>query len=375
MKLVCPLVILLLSTSMFSSCTKETVDIASPVQPPPVITQPNSSPRTLLDAQLVTLGSMSQSRSNPSIVSEGNKIVIAGGELSQGMYSSRVDIYDISTNSWATSELSQARSNIAVVVLDKNIYFAGGRNGTSSYSSRIDIYNTVSNTWSTTDIGMVEALLSGASAGNKVVFASGVTAHIFDASTNSWSTAPLSQRPGEGNCCQGRVDGIAATVINDQIYFAGGIGSDLHKAIDIYNASTNTWSTSSLIEPKGGVAGIAVNGANFWAGGLTFGEGYRPSRQVEIRNMTSGFTMIEELFQPNAFFSAVQKNNRIVFFTGSGVEKNKFDIFDTSTNTWLIGKLTENVEGAAIISVNNTIYVAGGKINGALSDKFRKLDF
>jgi hypothetical protein len=32
-------------------------------------------------------------------------------------------------------------------------------------------------------------------------------------------------------------------------------------------------------------------------------------------------------------------------------------------------------QGAAIISVNNTIYVAGGKVNGAFSDQVWILEF
>ena len=69
------------------------------------------------------------------------------------------------------------------------------------------------------------------------------------------------------------------------------------------------------------------------------------------------------------------KNNKIVFFTGRGVEKNKFDIYDITTDTWSIGVLPQNIVGASIISVNNTIYVAGGYVNGVLSNQVWKLEF
>ncbi len=219
--------------------------------------------------------------------------------------------------------------------------------------------------------------MSGAAAGNKVVFASGVTAHIYNNSTNKWSTAPLSERPGEGNCCQSMVGGIAATVIGNTIYFAGGLGSDVHKAIDIYNTEANTWSKSFLNEYKGAPAGIAVDNINYWAGGDTLGtgRGYGISSQVEIRDMVSGSVTFGNLFQGNAHFSAVQKKDTIVFFTGRGAIKNKFDIYAINSNNWSIGLLPENIEGAAIITVNNTIYVAGGKVNGILSNQLRKLEF
>jgi N-acetylneuraminic acid mutarotase len=199
---------------------------------------------------------------------------------------------------------------------------------------------------------------------------------MYDALTNKWATASLSDRPGEGNCCQGGVGGITATVIGSTIYFAGGEGWDVHKAVDIYNTATNQWSTSSLHEYKGFAAGIAIGNTNYWAGGATYSpDDYSYSSQVEIRDIASGSSTFGSLFQGNAKFSAVQKNNTIVFFTGLGAEKNKFDIYDINTKTWSIGVLPENVEGAAIISVNNTIYVAGGRVNGILSNQLRQLEF
>ena len=80
------------------------------------------------------------------------------------------------------------------------------------------------------------------------------------------------------------------------------------------------------------------------------------------------------LFQPNSYFSALVKNNKIVFFTGKGAQQNKFDIYDMSTNSWSIGILPTNV-GGATISVNNVIYVAGAVIDGVLSNQIWKLEF
>ena len=366
------LIFLVLTSILSNSCTKDKVHVDPP--PPP----PTSTPtRNMINAQLISAGYLSQARSAIAVASAGNKIFFAGGFISQGVYSSRVDIYDITTNVWTTAELSQPRKGVATAVLDKKIYFAGGELAVNSpmYSSRVDIYNTETNSWTIAHLSNVQALLAGAAAGNKVVFASGVTAHIYDATNNIWSTAPLSERPGEGNCCQGEVGGIAATVIGNTIYFAGGAGWDVHKAIDIYNTSTNIWSTSSLSEYKGYAAGIAVGNTNYWAGGYTYGYTNGQSSLVEIRDMNSGSSTFGSLFQGNYSFAAVQKKDTIVFFTGLGAVKNKFDIYDISNKTWSIGLLPENIEGAGIVSVNNTIYVAGGKVNGVLSNQLRKLEF
>ena len=127
------------------------------------------------------------------------------------------------------------------------------------------------------------------------------------------------------------------------------------------------------------MAGIAVGSKNYWAGGYDSGPF---TNQVEIRDMNSASSELTCLFQPNASyfqvdvsFSAVLKDNKIVFFTGSGSAKNKFDIYNITTNTWSIGVLPANIGGASIISTNNTIYVAGGSVNGVLSNQVWKLEF
>jgi N-acetylneuraminic acid mutarotase len=52
-----------------------------------------------------------------------------------------------------------------------------------------------------------------------------------------------------------------------------------------------------------------------------------------------------------------------------------FEIYNLTSNLWQTGKLDKSIQGAAIISVNNTIYVAGGKVNGAFSDQVWILEF
>jgi hypothetical protein len=79
------------------------------------------------------------------------------------------------------------------------------------------------------------------------------------------------------------------------------------------------------------------------------------------------------------------KDNKIVFFGTHYYDNNpnshvadKVDIYDIASNTWSIGILPFSVEQPSVISVNNTIYVAGGFINGVYgvyNDKVWKLEF
>jgi hypothetical protein len=201
---------------------------------------------------------------------------------------------------------------------------------------------------------------------------------IYDLPTNSWSTALLSEARR----------GPSAVAINNKIYFAGGeaglnppvnglyfIPSD---RIDIYDNATNSWSISSLKESKEYFAGIAAAGKIYWAGGTSGipGGTYYPSCGVEIKDVNAGSTLtnLSRSGSWDADFgeNAVLKDNKIVFpFNGD----NKFDIYDITTNSWSIGVLPVNILYASIISVNNTIYIAGGYVNGVLSNQVWKLEF
>ncbi len=266
-------------------------------------------------------GSLSVARMHMAVGSAGNKIVFAGGETNAG-FSSTVDIFDINSNTWSTAQLSEARSKISAVVLGKKIYFGGGQRGQDNYSGRVDIYDTETNSWTVKDLILTyPTTLSGAAAGNKVVFYGYVGIHIYDASTNNWSTI---SDPSYNNMDPNFSDwlfGITATSIGNKLYFAGGAGeysnsniTTTYSSIRIFNIDIATWTYSSLNKPKGYAAGIAVGNFNYWAGGYT-GSSYIPlsivtlSEQVEIRNVITNESTTTCLFQPNAKFSAVQKNN------------------------------------------------------------------
>jgi hypothetical protein len=333
--------------------------------------------RPLINAQLVPFGILSQGGGPVAVATAGNKIVFAGGwnvssTSTIGEATSRVDIYDIVTHNWSTAELSIARTNMAVAVSGNKIFFAGGGDTDGATWSiaynNVDIYDALTNTWSIDSLSSPRSGVTGTAVGSKVFFAGGCCSNavdIYDLATNSWSVATLSQER----------TAISAVTVNSKVYFAGGWwgNNTSSNRIDIYDNATTSWSTSSLVEPKSMMAGIAFSGKIYWAGGLSS----LPvsSSKVEIKDVTTDISTQACLFQPNFNFSAVLKNNKIVFFTGEGAVKNKFDIYDPATNTWSIGVLNENISGASIISVNNTIYIAGGNVNNSIFNGIWKLEF
>jgi hypothetical protein len=175
---------------------------------------------------------------------------------------------------------------------------------------------------------------------------------------------------------------MVGTAINNQIYFAGGVtnGETLSDQIDIYDARTQTWSTSLLAEPKYFFAGIANKGNIYWAGGYT-GTNYNTqeiSRMVEIKNAATQSAIITCLSTTRAAASAVLNNGDIIFYDSYPISpwilwnwySNDFDIYNTATGTWSVG-VFRFIPGfqPSIIAAGGQVYVAGGttKLSGVLT--------
>jgi len=365
--------------------SKDTVQV---IVQPSVSTGCDTSNRPLVTAQLTPTGILSRKSANMNIVSAGNKILFTGGHYEDtlnflgGFASRRVDLYDIVTQTWSTAELSIPRKAMAAAVSGTKVVFAGGGDHNDSWFNKdyatVDIYDASTNTWTIDSLSTARWGLAGQSIGNKVFFAGGYNGYycatlnvvdVFDLTTNSWSTTSLSADRYF----------LSAETIGNKIYFAGGdrilpgcYNGSTSNRIDIYDNTTSSWSTSTLIEPKAAMASIAHNGKIYWAGGR---KDFKLSNLVEIYEASTQTSSQACLFQPNGFFTAVKKSNKIIFFTGEGSVRNKFDIYDVATNTWSIGVLNKDVYGAAIICVNNVIYVAGGYVNGVISNQVWKLEF
>jgi hypothetical protein len=365
----------------------DTIQVFVNMQPPPPNNCDNNRP--LINAQLVPVGVLSLPRSGVSVAAANNKILFAGGWPPTGSYTSRVDIYDLTTQSWSTAEMCTPRSLMAAVASGNKIFFAGGETGDGTWPvDSVDIYDVLTNTWSVTHLSTAGHSIEAAAVGDKVLFAGGdggftgpgreSRVDIYSLTTNSWSTATLSEVKRGYH---------AAVSLHNKVYFAGGetwpnwtIGNYGASAkIDIYDNETNTWSSALMHQGKMGLTGIAANDKIYWAGGQT---GWYPSFSlsctVEIADVNNNSNSIQHLSEP-AWWSvssgerAVLKNNKIVYYQPG---KNKFDIYDNNTNAWSIGILAQPIpSGASIISVNNTIYIAGGHDNGVYTNQVWKLEF
>ena len=352
---------------LFSKDTLQVVVNASPA--PFSVCDPISRP--IVNAQLIPVGTLSEARTRIAVASAGNKIVFAGGLTSSGQPSATVDIYDVNSQTWSIAQLTIPRHGIAAIAAGNNLYFAGGRSQSiDTPSSRIDIYNVVSNTWSTAQLSEARSEAEAAVVGNKVMFAGGIRLYtcsscfsnkvdIYDVFAGTWTIANLSVAR----------QGLSATTAGNRVYFAGGndwfVGTGVYDQIDVYDNGNNSWSTERLIERKAHHGSIAIGDYIYWAGGETWNNinDYETTCTVEERNTLDGASAVTRLFQPSYANSNSQpgmkcllKNGSIVFYTGS----NKFDIYEPVSGVWSIGTMNQGFDFAAVISVNNIIYIAGG---------------
>ena len=350
------------------------------------------SNRSFVNANLVPFGKLSEPSSGMAVSSAGNKILFAGASISgnpPGYGSSKVDIFDVVTQTWSTASLSVRRADVSTIAAGTKIFFAGGRlgdGGNDQHFSTVDIYDVITDKWSVTSLSQSRAYIASATVGDKVFFAGGERewphpvsdrVDIYDLGTNSWSTTTLSAPRS----------GITAVTANNTIYFAGGSNqlggnNNVVSVIDVYDNLAKVWSTTTLSEPKTFFAGIHVRNKIFWAGGYS-GSG-QPSCKVEIRDLASRSSSTAFLSQPVSFVNAegqnaVVKDDKIIWFATldplTGNSTDRFNIYDLTANRWLIGLLPFKIIGASVISVNNTIYVAGGSVNGKMTDQVWKLEF
>jgi hypothetical protein len=228
-------------------------------------------------------------RNGMGAVSFGNKIFFAGGfdtrydslvlecddygnncdSVPAIVGSDRVDILDVSTNTWSVTHLSEGRGFMAKAILGNKIIFAGGEKLPGSYSSRVDFYDVASGTWSSNDLGQyygTEEAYGAFTIGNKLLLPDrDDKIHIYDVMTNGWSVAQM-PFPHQSDMFE---RGLVASVGNKLLFFVQ--YNDLYhsRGIDIYDASTNSWCHTQLNFDLIRTGLVKVGNRIYIAGGIT----------------------------------------------------------------------------------------------------------
>lgn len=313
---------------------------------------------------------MLQPRPNVKAATANGKSYFAGGGyITQSSYNffKNVDIYTAATNTWTTTNLSVARIVGATASIGNKVMFAGGRQ-ILNYSNRVDIIDVSTGLKTTHNLSQARSGMAVAVVGSKVIFAGGETGNIsmgvytesnkvdiYDDSTGTWSTALLSAKREQ----------IAVAVVGTKVLFAGGImPSGLYsKRIDVYDASSNTWSILNMSQTKYGIA-AATSGNNVYFAGGSINNSGALSNRVEIYNATTNMLSYVTISSPRMSMAVGQTPQRLMFAGGvvtwGNVGTDRVEVLNLATNTWSVEYLSRPRIYIASASYGNKAMFAGG---------------
>ena len=189
------------------------------------------------------------------------KILVAGGETGQrgsGNATASAELYDPATNSFSSAaSLQSARGRaLASLLPSGNVLLVGGTaaaNGKGPAVASAELYDAATNSWSSA--GSLKSARTNATAtmlpDGRVLVAGGETAQggggtslasaeIYNPATNSWSDA--------GTMTTTRVNASATLLADGRVLVVGGATSDdptsALTSAEIYTPATNSWSSA-----------------------------------------------------------------------------------------------------------------------------------
>lgn len=209
-----------------------------------------------------------------AIANVGHEAIFAGGDAplitedgiadATHSASSEVDIYNDQTNQVTQAQLSLARDEIATATVGNTAIFAGGRyfkndNSRYYYENTVDLYNASTNTWSTAHLSTLRHNARSVVAGNVALFYGGETRHpllmdVYNAATNQWSTTDLPIIISHPQ---------TVTIGHDILFYSASTPT-----LEIYNTETNTWGSTLLSAARSEMGVAVLNNQVFFGGGL-----------------------------------------------------------------------------------------------------------
>jgi hypothetical protein len=312
-----------------------------------------------------SVATLSSRRIRMAAVTVGDKAVFAGGlPTYQGGASAAVDIYDGPTGSWSTATLSGPRYPITAATVGSKALYTGVR-AFSGEDVRIrpdfDIYDAATGQWSTAPLATVRSSPVLVTVGSQVLFVDRDAVDIYDDATGQWSTGTLSAARF----------GYAVARVGTRVLFAGGYtcattaptscdDQTPFATVDIYDASSGTWSTASLSEARSAAATATLGSRVFFAGGTV---GALPSATVDVYDAATGQWSTASLSEPRWAIATATIGTRIIF-AGGGFPRNNHsavvDVYDTTTGQWSTDGLPSGGSIPRRLTLGSQILFAGG---------------
>ncbi len=159
------------------------------------------------------------------------------------------------------------RQELATGALNGQVYVIGGYDENRSSTATVQVYNPSTNSWASAHpIPYAVNHNSAAVAGGRLYsFGAGVgEVFVYNTNSNSWSAVASTHYVHSRTAAVG--------VINNKIYVAGGQGTPSERELEVYDPVVNTWTVKAPMSvPRNHTAG-GVIGGKFYVVGGRFGQ-------------------------------------------------------------------------------------------------------
>lgn len=280
----------------------------------------------------------------------------------------------ISRNS--SSSLSVARNALTGATLWPYAGFAGGFS--SEFSTRVDIFNVVSGIWTTYAMSMGAYYMSSVAVGSSIVFVGGGNlatasrdAYLFETTTGQFIR--------QANVLSAARLGAASVSVFGRIgIFAGGNsgnGNTLYRHVDFYNSSSNSWSAvaTGLSVGRSMLAGSSTGAIAVFAGGAVNDVSTSVYSTVDIYNALTSVWTTSSLSVARGSLASTCVGVLLLFGGGhisSGVSSSVVDIYDTVSNVFTTASLSSARSHLSAASLGVLAFFVGGNSHSNYNPPF-----
>ena len=337
-----------------------------------------------LSGQTWSVDALPVARSYSTVATVGSKILMIAGNTG----SSTVDIYDETTNTWATTPLSFPELKVKAATIGNKVYCLQGYSPvTSDFVKNLDIYNATTNTWQRDSMPFAPRDVGVGAIGSKLFIAGGLEitqtsintlnlVRIFDTLTQRWTySTPLSVARRD----------IEVVRVKNKLLFIGGFSENprtawewtFYKNIDIYDETTGTWSTvfmkTGRLSPSITVSGskVLIVGGGYKLGFVSASPVVFFTKTAEIYDVDTDTWQTADLPKPRLAQTIAAYDKKAYLICGSTQDEtnatratyNKVDVYNFTTNTWSelpFSDVTQARMGGLTANLKNKIYFMGG---------------
>ena len=313
------------------------------------------------------------------------ELLVEGGDVTNGKISTAVtnaELFDPSTKTWtATAPLDTARDFFTATLLQNgDVLVGGGYDASNNSLASAEIYDPGTGTWSqahsmnisrgyhtATLLKDGRVLVVGGDTGAS--WAPTATAEIYDPAKDAWT---LTARPPSG----AHAAGVAALIPDGRVLVAGGYqpGGAIQQtsAAEIYDPTTDTWSTARPMRTPRTFADVAVVGGKVLvAGGENDSSGYLASAEL-FDPATGKWSVTGSMKARHACAASAQlPDGRVLLAGGLGpsatgsMPQATVEIYSPATGSWTMAAslVTASDHEAAGVLADGRVVVAGGYSN------------